>query len=181
MTLGLKKTALGIGLTVTAVGVAAPAAFWYIVMVLDRALGFQPLPGAQAFAILAASAILIGVFWVSWSYSYLHFVGRGLPFEAFGRAIHPTQVLVTTGPYAYTRNPMVLGLMFIFLGIACLQRSIAGLVLVPVVAAVVSMYLTTFEEKGLFKRFGKDYEEYHRNVPLLIPRVNPYAHEPASG
>lgn len=30
------------------------------------------------------------------------------------------------------------------------------------------------EEKGLLKRFGKEYETYKNNVPRFIPRLSPY-------
>lgn len=180
VTVGVRKNLLGIVITVILMGIAVPVGFWLLAGAIDRTLPLGPLPDQAVFLILAATSLLIGIYSISWAYSYLVFVGKGLPLEAFGKALHPTRYLVTTGPYAYTRNPMILGLLFILLGIAFLERSIAGLILVPVLAGFISLYLVEFEEKALVRRFGKVYEDYRRNVPLLIPRLNPYIPETAS-
>ena len=122
--------------------------------------------------------MLIGVFWILWAWSYLLFVGQGLPLEVLGRALHPTQILVTTGPYAYTRNPMVLGLRFILLEVAFFRGTLSGFVMVPAVGLLTWGYLAIFEERGLMKRFGASYEKYRRDVPLLFPRLSAYGRIP---
>lgn len=180
VTVGVKKNLFGIAVTVILMGIAIPIGFYYLSEAIGRSLSLTALPAYAVFQILAATSLLIGIFWMSWAYSYLVFVGMGLPLEAFGKALHPTRYLVTTGPYAYTRNPMIVGLLFILLGIAFLQRSVAGLILVPIIAAFISLYLVEFEEKALHKRFGKKYDEYRHNVTLLIPRLKPYIKETAS-
>lgn len=168
---------MGLAMSVVAVGFLVPLAFWLLALAIDRAFGWGSILSKPIAQILAATSILIGMFWASWSYSYLVFVGRGLPQELFGVALHPTRVLVTTGPYAYSRHPMVIGLMFLLLGVALLEQSIAGLILIPIVAILMLIYEMEFEEKALAKRFGADYEEYRRNVPMFIPRISPYVHE----
>lgn len=179
MTIGIKKAALGLILTFIGLVFVLPLVFWLISVQADAAFHVGPILPIPVSLILAATFILIGIFWITWAYSYLVFVGKGLPFEVFGRALQPTQVLVTTGPYAYTRNPMVLGALFVLLGVAFLARSPSGLILVPIASLIAYIYLVTFEEKALLERFGSDYEEYRRNVPALIPRLSPYIHEPA--
>ena len=181
MSISVKKAVVGIALSVVGVGLVIPVAFWFVALALDRAFGLKPMFGKPSSQILSAAAILVGAFWISWAYSFLLFVGKGLPLELFGRAFHPTRILVTTGPYAYTRNPVVLGLLFVLLGVAILGGSISGLVMVPIVAVLTLLYLLAFEEKGLVGRFGADYEEYRRNVPRLVPRISPYIHEPVTG
>ncbi len=179
MSIPARKSALGIAISLIVFGLGLPVAFWLLAVAIDQALGLTPLLPRSLSLILAATAALIGVFWVSWSYSYLVFVGKGLPLEAFGRALHPTRILVTTGPYAYVRNPMVIGMFFILLGAAFLRGTLSGFVVIPVLMALVALYLAEFEEKALVRRFGADYEEYRDNVPLLIPRVSPYTHTSA--
>ncbi len=181
MSVSAKKAAAGLVVTGLFIGAGAPAAFWFVSLLLDRALGFGPAIPVPISLILAAASILVGVFWVTWSYSYLVFVGKGLPLEAFGRALHPTSILVTAGPYAYTRNPMVLGALFVLLGVAFLRRSVAGMAMVPVLAAIAAAYVAAFEEKALIRRFGADYEEYRRKVPMLIPRLTAYSPFQTSG
>ncbi len=177
MSVGVRKAALGAAVALLA-GVVAPVLFWFISLWLDRALGFGPVMARPVSLILAAAAMLFGIFWVLWAHSYLLFVGKGVPLEVFGWAIHPTRVLVTTGPYAYTRNPLALGLLFILLGVACLRSSISGLVLIPIITVLMLAYLAEFEEKALATRFGDDYANYRRGVPLLFPRLRAYVHVP---
>ena len=177
MSVSTRKAIFGIVLSLILVGVAVPVVYWFIAAALDKTFGFSHLGDSPILLILAAFSFLIGVFWVSWAYTYLLFVGKGLPVEAFGTAWHPTKVLVTTGPYAYTRNPSVIGLLFLLLGIALLQRSISGFVMLPVIVALIIPYLIIFEEKALLARFGNDYAQYRSNVPLLFPRFSAYVHE----
>lgn len=172
------KTVLGTAASLLLLGIVAPAAFWAISAGIDRALGLSRLVGEPWSSIVCAASALIGVFWIGWAWSYLHFVGRGLPLEVFGKALHPTQVLVTTGPYSYTRNPMVLGLLFILLGVAFFRGSLSGFVMVPAIGLAAWLYLAAFEERGLVARFGADYEKYRTGVPLLFPRLSAYVHAP---
>jgi protein-S-isoprenylcysteine O-methyltransferase Ste14 len=148
-----------------------PYLFYILSMAIDFRLGHPQgisyPPSINQFA--AAFSALVGVFWILWGYSYLHFVGKGTPIEAFGMALYPTRFLVTTGPYAYTRNPMVFGLLFVLLAVAFYSCSISGLVMVPVIALIAAAYIRAFEEPHLERRFGAEYAEYRKNTPLLIP------------
>ena len=150
-------------------GAVVPGVFYLVNMWLNRLLGLPPVLAEPNNVFAAAIALAVGLFWITWAYSYLHFVGKGSPVEAFGVALYPTQRLVTTGPYAYTRNPMLLGLLFVLAGIAFIANSIAGLVLIPVLALLAIVYLKGFEEPGLARRFGSEYNEYRKAVPILIP------------
>lgn len=142
---------------------------------LNGIMGFPPLMPEQVNLFLAAIFLLVGLFWVSWAYSYLHYVGKGSPVEVFGVALYPTQTLVATGPYAYTRNPMVLGLLTLLLGIAFLMNSISALILIPILAGAAVVYIKMYEEPGLVRRFGEGYEEYRKMTPVLIPSWKPRA------
>ena len=142
---------------------------------LDKAVRLPPLLPSQINLFLAAICLLVGLFWSSWAYSYLHFVGRGSPAEIFGYAIYPTQNLVTTGPYAYSRNSMVFGMFFVLLGIALYANSVAGIALLPIGWLIAMGYIRRFEEPGLVERFGDEYVEYRKRVPMLFPSLRPYA------
>ena len=176
MSVGVKKTLLAFAIGLLVFGAAIPVLFWLAARAADRALSLQPLTSSSLSLMLAAACGVVGLFWVTWSFSYLVFVGKGLPVEAFGKALHPTSELVTMGPYAYTRNPMVLGYLTILLGVAFLARSISGVVLVPVMTLIGYLYIRTFEEKALVGRFGPDYEVYRGKVPALFPRLSAYIH-----
>jgi protein-S-isoprenylcysteine O-methyltransferase Ste14 len=170
MTISVHKRVWGTALSFFIIVIVLPAAFWAACFGIDRGLRLSRVIGEPWSSVLAASCGLVGVFWVMWAWSYLLFVGKGLPLEVFGRALHPTRVLVTTGPYAYTRNPMVIGVLFLLLGVAFLRGSWSGFVLVPLIAFGSWLYLLVFEERGLAARFGEDYERYRACVPLLFPR-----------
>lgn len=170
----LRKFA-GLWIALIVFGVVVPGVFYLVSVWLDALLDLPPILSESSGIFAAAFALVIGLFWVTWAYSYLHFVGKGSPVEAFGVALHPTERLVTTGPYAYTRNPMILGLLFILLAIAFVANSIPGLVLIPVLAVLAIGYVQRFEEPGLVRRFGEEYAQYRRAVPVLIPTARPYA------
>ncbi len=176
MNIDVRKAVIGVVISLAVFVLAIPACFWLIVRAVDRTVGWPPLMGEGPAYILAAVSALAGIFWTTWAWSYLIFVGKGLPIEAFGKALHPTSVLVTAGPYAYTRNPMVLGYLMILLGVAFLARSIFGTIMIPVLAATAYVYLAAFEEKALVARFGQEYEVYRRSVPPLFPRLSAYVH-----
>jgi protein-S-isoprenylcysteine O-methyltransferase Ste14 len=77
--------------------------------------------------------------------------------------------LTTTGPYAYTRNPLYLGSMLIAFGFAVAAAS--WVVLLLLVALFAAIYIPTIlsEEAYLRKHFD-GFEAYARAVPRLLPR-----------
>jgi len=160
---------VGHWIALIAFGIVVPGVFYLITTSVDRALALPPLLPAPYNVFFVALSLTIGLFWVLWPYSYLHFVGLGSPVEVFGIALYPTQRLVTTGPYAYTRNPMFLGLLFLLLAVGFATRSISALVLIPILAVLGVLYLRKYEEPGLVRRFGQEYLEYRNAVPMLTP------------
>lgn len=151
----------------------SPVAYYFVTSLLNRDLGLPPILSYRLSLLFAAFSFFFGLFWTTWAYSYLHFVGRGSPVEAFGRALEPTQFLVTTGPYAYTRNPMLIGYLFFLLAGGLFGNSAPGVALVVVVAVLALLYISWFEEPELLRRFGEPYERYRESVPPLIPTLTP--------
>ena len=86
----------------------------------------------------------------------------------------PPKTLVVKGPYRYMRNPMITGVLYILTGEALLFWSpvLFGWAFIFFIANM--LYVPLVEEKKLLKRFGKDYEEYTKNVPRWIPRFTPW-------
>ena len=82
--------------------------------------------------------------------------------------------MIVTGPYAYVRNPMITGVVLILISEALLLGSLA-IGIWAVVFLIINMFYFPFsEEPGLRKRFGKEYDEYCKNVPRYIPRLTPW-------
>ena len=80
----------------------------------------------------------------------------------------PTR-LVTGGPYAYTRQPSLLGNVLISLGVVLLAEHGLGLILIPVVLLLLYRFTVPFEETRLAELFGTRYVEYRARVPI-VPR-----------
>ena len=79
-----------------------------------------------------------------------------------------SSVLVTTGPYRYSRNPMYLGLVLILIGIAILQGSISPVLVIPVFIWLITNNIIKKEEKMLEETFGDAYLEYKKQVRRWI-------------
>ena len=105
----------------------------------------------------------------------------GLPLAVIGEAarlwaaghIEKTQRLATGGPYAHSRNPLYLGTLLMAGGVAVAAASpwaVAGLVLY---LAVFYPALIRSEAAFLRAKFGAAYDEWSRDVPLLLPRLTP--------
>ena len=80
----------------------------------------------------------------------------------------PPQDLVTTGPYAWSRNPMYLGHLIFLAGLALLFSSWFAAAIA--VAAAVWFHLRVLaDERRLERRFGETYRDYRARVPRWIP------------
>ena len=84
--------------------------------------------------------------------------------------------LITSGPFAYVRNPLYLGNMLMYAGVGIMSLALfPWLLIAAVIWFYVQYYLiVTREEVYLRERFGSDYEEYCTNVRRFLPRLTPY-------
>lgn len=105
-----------------------------------------------------------GLFLALWS--VLHFLrvkGTPVPFN-------PPPELVSTGPYAYTRNPMLTGIFIVLFGLGILLKSISlAFLYAPLFIFLNWLELKAIEEPELEKRLGKEYLEYKKRTPMFIP------------
>jgi Putative protein-S-isoprenylcysteine methyltransferase len=86
--------------------------------------------------------------------------------------VRKNEMLASSGPYAYTRNPLYLGSLLIGIGFAVASRSWwVGLVLVVMFFAIYLPVIRS-EEAFLRERFP-EFEEYARRVPRMLPRIFP--------
>lgn len=77
----------------------------------------------------------------------------------------PSTAVVTTGVFAYVRNPMYVGVMAASLGLAILLASDWMVVMTVVLALVLHFGVVLREERYLAARFGEPYVRYLRTVP----------------
>ncbi|MHC4621557.1 MAG: methyltransferase family protein [Planctomycetota bacterium] len=116
---------------------------------------------------LAGISGTVGPLITLWSVWTQWIVGRGGP-----TPLAPTRKLITTGPYAYCRNPLHLGtILYVFAFGTFLANLTVGLICFLFEAIAVTGYVKGIEEKELALRFGLDYLEYKQNTPFLIPGI----------
>jgi protein-S-isoprenylcysteine O-methyltransferase Ste14 len=88
--------------------------------------------------------------------------------------VRKNESLATSGPYAYTRNPLYLGSLLIGLGFAVAARS--WWVGVALVAMFFVIYLPVIRDEETFlRRTFPEFEEYARRVPRMLPRLTPHS------
>lgn len=118
-----------------------------------------------ALALGAAAVLLMG-----WTVRL--FVGPG---EGTPAPWDPPQKFVVLGPYRHVRNPMICGVIAGQLAEALVFGSWLLAAWAVVFFAVNAVYFPLSEEKGLERRFGKDYRRYKANVPRWLPRLRPWS------
>lgn len=74
--------------------------------------------------------------------------------------------LVTTGPFAFSRNPIYVGFLLLFLGFEMILQSYLIILILPLFFVV--YFAVKKEEKLLEKHFGKEYLEYKKRVPRFL-------------
>ena len=86
--------------------------------------------------------------------------------------------LITEGPYAFTRNPIYIGNLFIFLGFTIISELIW---LIPIFIILFYLHyycIIRWEEQNLREHFLEHAEHYFQMVPRWIPQwqllVNPF-------
>ncbi len=129
---------------------------------VDSALGWPALPSLLRWIGLAPLAL--GAGGIAWCFSLFVRVGRGTP-----NPIAPPQALVTAGPFAWTRNPIILSHALASLGLALAVGSGAAFGLVLLIGIPVQFVVRT-EERTLEARFGDAYRTYRDSVPRWLPR-----------
>lgn len=82
----------------------------------------------------------------------------------------PTNKLITTGVFAYSRNPLYLGGVCVFVGLALTFYLIWGLILLLPALIACHFILILPEERYLAATFGEDYRIYAATVNRWIGR-----------
>ena len=131
------------------------------------ALGLQrvlPLPAIPKMIRFAAGPIMIvaGIALAAWSVGLFRRAGTSLI------PIKPTTALVISGPFHFTRNPMYLSLLSIYVGAALMMRTLWALLLLPLVIVAVHYLVIRKEEKYLQRKFGEAFLSYKASVRRWI-------------
>jgi len=139
--------------------------------------GLFPKPYADFVARLRVpSGFLLAAAFVWFSQPSVQSMVYGLPISIAGLALRAwaaghlakNQQLATSGPYAYTRNPLYLGTLIVGAGLAVAGRSVGLAVLFAAVFLLVYLPVILLEEQHL-RRLFPEYTDYARRVPSLLP------------
>jgi protein-S-isoprenylcysteine O-methyltransferase Ste14 len=107
---------------------------------------------------LGGALVLVFVGWNGWSLWLFRRHATGL---LPGQATH---AMIDEGPYRLSRNPLYVGLLALYLGLALLAPTFWGLVLFPVALRLLLWGAIHPEERFLHEQFGAPYDDYRRRV-----------------
>ena len=88
-------------------------------------------------------------------------------FRQAGTAVCPTEKssrMVTGGPYAWTRNPMYLGMIAMLLGVSVFLGTLPFFCATAAYGLVINSVFCPYEEQKLECEFGEHYLRYKRQV-----------------
>ena len=101
------------------------------------------------------------LFFVGWNGWSLWLFGRHETGLLPGQA---TRAIIEEGPYRVSRNPLYVGLLALYIGLALLAPTILGTCAVPGRGAAHPVGRSVPEERFLHERFGAPYDDYTRRV-----------------
>jgi protein-S-isoprenylcysteine O-methyltransferase Ste14 len=159
-----KRQIIGLGIAALIFPTLIPALLVVVFPRVDKALGIGSLYLGTVNIVIGCLAIAIGGAVAFWTIILQITRAAGTPLPML-----PTHRLLTAGPFHYCRNPMTLGTVLAYAGVAILVGSASALAVVAVFAGILIVYLKLIEEKELELRFGEEYREYKRNTPFIIP------------
>ena len=143
--------------------------YWLLVICpsLDKMLGLAPPSPAPVTIIVGAVLLATGFPFGLWSVYVELTKGEGTPLPMM-----PTQRLLISGPFRYCRNPMALGTILAYMGLAIARATPSGILSVIILGGLLLIYDKLVEERELAERFGEPYLQYKREVPFIIPRLS---------
>jgi len=84
------------------------------------------------------------------------------------KEVRDSPEVIKIGVFAYSRHPIYLASILVYVGWILLTMSLISLGY-WVFIVIFYEYIATYEEKLLLKQFGKEYEDYKKQVPKWIP------------
>jgi protein-S-isoprenylcysteine O-methyltransferase Ste14 len=109
--------------------------------------------------------VILGVIFLVLS-GYLASIGLAIVFGAGRRNVG----VIREGVFNMIRHPIYLSEIVLYLGLLIIRMSVAATI-VWLLAIGFLHYISRHEERLLLARFGTDYEQYMREVPMWIPHL----------
>lgn len=80
------------------------------------------------------------------------------------KTFNEPDVLVTGGPFRFTRNPMYLGFLIMLAGAAVASNTLIAVLPVALFFAAANWWYIPFEERAAEQAFGQHYRDYRDQV-----------------
>ncbi|MGH1562856.1 methyltransferase family protein [Mumia sp. DW29H23] len=137
------------------------AAFAVGAGLLDRALPRRPRPGPVGRTV-GSTLIALGATAITGSLREMHrYHTTPLPFRE-------PSALVRTGPFAYTRHPIYVGMAAVYAGAAALRGSYGPWLTLPLALGLLDRTVVQREEDVLDARFGGTFTAYRWRTPRWV-------------
>ena len=139
--------------------------FVIVALQVDMLLGLTDIFPGKANVIVSLPFFSLALFLIGWSVqNFLKGMGTPVPFN-------PPPRLVTSGPYAFIRNPMLTGVFALLFGCGIFFESVSLLVIFTPLFILFNFWeLKAIEEPELVKRLGQAYIEYRSITPMFFTR-----------
>jgi protein-S-isoprenylcysteine O-methyltransferase Ste14 len=124
-------------------------------------------PGALN--LLALIVVLSGIAVMAWA-AREHFTSAPQGWDVHANLFDPPGYLIGGGPYAYSRNPLYVGELAMWLGWAIFFGSLAVIVATVVFWTIMAFVAIPYEERRLAAESGGAYERYRSEVPRWLGR-----------
>lgn len=135
-------------------------------LITDRVLGLGELFPAPLGIAVGVPFLVLGTALCGWCVVRF-WKAHGTPVP-----LNPPDDLITSGPYAWVRNPMVTGVFGALFGLGLVLHSLSiAFIWTPAYVVAHWIELKRVEEPELARRFGARYLEYKERVPMFIPRL----------
>ncbi|OLT22313.1 isoprenylcysteine carboxyl methyltransferase [Ornithinimicrobium sp. CNJ-824] len=141
------------------VGVAAPVA---------DLLGLDPVVSPLSSPALRTAAAVVAASGIFCTYAAQLAMGT-----AWRIGVDPTErtELVTSGPFAFVRNPIFTTALITFTGLALASPSLVALAGLVLVYAGIQMQVRAVEEPHLLATHGRAYADYAARVGRFVPGI----------
>jgi len=144
---------------------------WIIVMAAGTGVSAWDLVGQQEDLDVQSAPILAGLALIVIGFAYL-LVAHITLWRSYSSflVIRKDHQLITHGPYRFTRHPIYLGNITVFIGIAVFASSLPGFL---IMLGLIPVFLSRIriEEKLLTEEFGDVYRTYKAATKKLVPFI----------
>lgn len=142
--------------------IAAPVQIYLLPLVSGLILHFifpiRFLPRGWLPLAIGLPVIVIGIILNAWSGTTMCKAGTSPDWN------RPAKLLVTHGPFRYSRNPQYISGNVLYLGIAIFFNALWPIVFLPAILLIMIKGVIKREERYLEQRFGEEYLSYRARV-----------------